>query len=94
MSFAYGNVTGAAAPDRPAGRRGERRRDERGDPPAPPATGDRYVVRTSGRRPGETETIPFTLTAGSPGDSTVTAVMQSPLVPGQTVVRVPVHVHA
>jgi hypothetical protein len=94
ISFAYGNVTGAAAPT------GLLTGAENGDGtsaatlPASPATGARYVVRTSGRRPGETETIPFTLTAGSPGDYTVTAVMHSPLVPGQTVVRLPVHVHS
>jgi hypothetical protein len=93
VSFAYGGVTGAA------GRGGVLAGAENADGtsavalPAPPGTGARYVVRTSGRRPGETRTIPYRITAGSPGDYTITAVMHSPLVPGQTVVKLPVHVH-
>jgi subtilisin family serine protease len=92
VSFAYGKVTGAAAPSgllvgaenadgSSAARLGHA-----------PATGARYVVRTSGARPGETQTIPFTVTAGGPGTFTLTAVMRSPLVPGQTVVTVPITV--
>jgi hypothetical protein len=92
VSLAYGTVTGAASPS------GLLVGAENADGTSaatlghPPATGDRYVVRTSGARPGETETIPFTVTAGSPGSYTLTAVMRSPLVPGQTVVKVPVGV--
>ncbi|HXJ62725.1 MAG TPA: S8 family serine peptidase, partial [Actinomycetota bacterium] len=94
VSFAYGNVTGAAAPT------GLLAGAENADGtsavtlPAVPASGARSVVQTSGRRPGETETIPFTVTAGATGDATLTAVMHSPLVPGQTVVKIPLHVHA
>jgi subtilisin family serine protease len=92
VSFAYGTVTGAAAPS------GLLVGAENADGTSAatlghaPSTGDRFVVRTSGARPGETETIPFTVTAGSPGSYTLTAVMRSPLVPGQTVVKVPVGV--
>jgi hypothetical protein len=94
VTFAYGTVTGTGT------NAGLLAGAENADGtsaavlPAAPVTGARYVVQTSGKRPGETETIPFTLTAGSPGDFTLTAVMHSPLVPGQTVIRVPVHVHA
>ncbi len=94
VSFAYGGIAGGGAAS------GLFAGIENGDGtsaaelPAQPANGARYVARTSGRRPGERETIPYTLTAGSPGEYTVTAVMHSPLVPGQTVVRLQVHVHA
>jgi subtilisin family serine protease len=93
VSFAYGPVTGAAAPT------GLMVGAENADGtsavtlPAAPVSGARYVVQTSGSRPGETETIPFTVTTGAAGDPTLTAVMHSPLVAGQTIVKVPLHVH-
>jgi len=92
VSFAYGPVTGASAPT------GLLVGAENADGSSAatlatvPTTGSRFVVRTGPKRPGETETIPFTATAGAPGDVTLTAVMHSPLVPGQTVVKVPLHV--
>jgi len=94
VSFAYGTVTGAATPSGLVVGAENSDGTSAATLGALPTSGARYVVRTSGPRPGETESIRYSLTAGVPGDYTVTAVMHSPLVPGQTVVKVPVHVHA
>jgi hypothetical protein len=92
VSFAYGPVTGTGAASGLLAGAENLDGTSAAKLSAPPSTGDRLVVRTTGPRPGETETILYTVTAGVPGDYVLTAMLHSPLLTRQTVVKVPIHV--
>ncbi|MFL5798199.1 MAG: S8 family serine peptidase [Actinomycetota bacterium] len=50
-----------------------------------PVAGERFVVRTSGPRPGETETITYHVGAGAPGDYRIASTLEAEGNPGLTI---------